>query len=101
MVTSLARSLRSNINEEGLGGIWDSNGVEQMGARRVEATGGCISRVLHARYISCVYCPITILQKLEDESENMIGGPVGTALFPPALNNSLVVSIDDNVVTLA
>ena len=48
-----------------------------------------------------MYHSIAILQKLEDASENMVGGPVGAASFPPAFNDAPVVSVDHNVIAFA
>jgi hypothetical protein len=97
----LARSPGSDIVEEVVYLVWDNNGVEEEGMGGVNTMGGGISWVLCAQDISCVYCSIAIFRKLKDLSEDEVGGPVATALFPPSLDNSPVVAINDEVLALA
>ena len=47
-----------------------------------------------------IYCSVAILRELEDALENVVGGFVGTASLPPALDDSPVVPIDNNVIAL-
>ena len=48
-----------------------------------------------------MYRSVAILRKLEDASENVVGGPVGATSLPPTLDDPTVVSINDNVVALS
>ena len=48
-----------------------------------------------------MYHSVAILQKLEDASENVVGGPVGATSLPPTLDDPTVVSINDDMVALA
>ena len=96
-----ASSPGSNINEEGSCLAWDGDWVEHEGTGGVDASRRGICWVFCAWYISCMYRSAAILRKLEDVSENIVGGPVGTTLFPPPLDDSPVVSVYDDMVALA
>ena len=101
MAASLAHSAVSNIDEEGPGFTGDVDMVKEEGAGGVDAAGGGISRVLCARDVSRVYRPLMISRKLDDASENVVGGLVGTAFLPPPFDDSAVVPIDDELFSLA
>ena len=96
-----ASSPGSNIDEEGSCLARDGDWVEHEGTGWVDASRRGICWVFCAQYVSCMYHSAAILRKLEDASENIVGGPVGATLFPPPLDDSLVVSIYDDMVALA
>ena len=101
MAVDFASSPGSNIDEEGLCLTQDGDWVEHEGTGWVDALRRGICWVFCTRYVSCMYHSAAILQKLEDVSENIVGGPVGTTLFPPPLDDSPVVSIYNDMVALA
>ena len=95
-----ASSPGSYIDEEMSSVAVDEDGFEEEGTRGVVASGGWVGRILRARDVSSMYRSATILRKLEDASENVVGGRIGTAPFPPSFNDSAVVPVDDDVIAL-
>ena len=46
-----------------------------------------------------MYRSVAIFRKLDDVAEDLVGWPVGTTPLPPALDNSMVVPIKDDMIT--
>ena len=100
MAVLFASSPGSYIDEEMPSVVVDGDGVEEEGAGGIVASGGWVGGILRARDVSSMYRSAAILRKLEDASENVVGGPIGAAPFPPSFDDSMVVPVDDNMVAL-
>ena len=94
----LASSPGSDIEEEMPNFTGDSDGAEQEGAGRVDTLGGSIGRILHAWDVLCVYHSVAIFRKLEYALKDVVGGPVGTAPFPPSFDDSPIVPVYNDVI---
>ena len=49
----------------------------------------------------CVYSPTAMFRKVKDTAEDAVSGSVGTRSLPPSLDDSPVVPVDREVLTLA
>ena len=97
----LISSLGSDVNKEGSDLIGDGDGAQEELGWGVATTGGGICRVLGTWDVLCVNRSIAILQKLEDATEDLVCWLIGAASLPPAFDDSPVVTMDDEVFSIA
>lgn len=70
-----------DVNEEGPNFSGDCDVLKEKVGSGVVTSGGCISRILCARDIFCVYSPILMFCKVKDMAEYLVGGSLVLNLF--------------------
>ena len=74
--------------------IWNADCWEETSNRWVEASGGGISRVFSAGDIARDKSALVRICEVVDAAEDFVSFPISASPFPPALDDSAVVSKD-------
>ena len=86
--------------KEGVEVIGEGNEREELIPGGVDASGRCIRRIAYTRDIARVGNCTSFVEKGVESSEDKVDMPVVAAAVPPALDNTLVITIDEEVMVV-
>jgi len=93
-MTSAGEGLVIEVDDKFLERVWDAERWEETSDWRVESSGGAMSCILAAGNVACDTGAFVSIRDVVDAPEDFVGFPVSASSFPPALNDTAVVTKD-------